>query len=140
MTTPELIEYIQSQTKKNVSKDAIKDRLVSMGWKIEDVNEGLNLQKLQLDTPEKWFKNLLSKLTPATSPQYPNSIFYKLGDEINMVYDKENRHLYYSYENIYQVLESEYHLNNQQITTLVKGIVEEHYELGPLTPFEDRTI
>ena len=107
---------------------------------LEDVNEGLNLQKLQLDTPEKWFKNLLSKLTPATSPQYPNSIFYKLGDEINMVYDKENRHLYYSYENIYQVLESEYHLNNQQITTLVKGIVEEHYELGPLTPFEDRTI
>lgn len=40
MVTSELTEYIKSQLSKNISKNLIILRLLEVGWKIEDVNEG----------------------------------------------------------------------------------------------------
>ena len=39
MTTPELINYIKSQTEKSTPKDIIVSKLISSGWKVEDINE-----------------------------------------------------------------------------------------------------
>lgn len=40
MTTSELISYIEKQIQNNVSKDLIIAKLIGVGWKMEDINEG----------------------------------------------------------------------------------------------------
>jgi len=40
MITSELISYIEKQIQNNVAKDIIISKLISAGWRIEDINEG----------------------------------------------------------------------------------------------------
>lgn len=42
MTTFELISYIRSQIKNNISKDLIISKLVGVGWRREDIDEGFS--------------------------------------------------------------------------------------------------
>ena len=40
MTTDDLILYIQKQIEKNIDKELIVAKLLQVGWKIEDIEEG----------------------------------------------------------------------------------------------------
>ena len=63
MITEDLIEYIKLQLSKSISKDLIIQRLVEVGWKVEDINEGfLNIESSlveTLPTIEKKEENIL---------------------------------------------------------------------------------
>ena len=96
------------------------------------INEGLNLPKLNLNTPEKWFKNLLSQMDQVTTDLY---VYFKLNNENYMRYNKENRVLLYSYDKIYLVLKEKFELSYQQMNELIKGIVEANTNLVYVTPF-----
>ena len=84
-----------------------------------------------LNTPEKWFRNLLSQMDQVTIDSH---IYFKLNNEIYMKYNKETGNLWYSYDNIYLVLEDKFWLNYEQMNELIKGIVETNTNLGPVTP------
>ena len=95
------------------------------------INEGLNLPKLNLNTPEKWFKNLLSQMDQVTTDLY---VYFKLNNENYMRYNKENRVLLYSYDKIYLVLKEKFELSYQQMNELIKYIMEDNTNLQSVTP------
>ena len=84
-----------------------------------------------LNTPEKWFRNLLSQMDQVTIDSH---IYFKLNNEIYMKYYKEDHILWYSCDNIYLVLKEKFGLNFEQMNELIKGIVETNTNLGPVTP------
>lgn len=49
MTTLELISYIKKQIKNNISKDIILSKLLSVGWKIEDIEEGFSVAEKEIN-------------------------------------------------------------------------------------------
>ncbi len=108
-----------------------------------NLSEGLNLPKKDISTPAKWFQTeILNKLTIATTRDRPNSIFYKLNNEIVMEYYNEagrqelnNGSIYVKYFGIWSIFESRFGLNYGRIQGLIKGMVEEHYKFRYLTPF-----
>ena len=99
--------------------------------KVMSLPEGLNLPKANLNTPEGWFKNLLSQMDQVTTDIY---VYFKLNNENYMRYNKENRVLLYSYDKIYLVLKEKFELSYQQMNELIKGIVEANTNLVYVTP------
>ncbi len=61
--------------------------------------------------------------------QYPNYLYYKKGDKIIFSYNKKNRDVYISYDEIWSIFVSFFGMNNQQIRDLTKRWVEERYNL-----------
>jgi hypothetical protein len=101
--------------------------------------EGLNLPKKNLNTPEAWFQDILNNLDPRKNPNYPDSIFYKLNDNIVMEIeitdqDTKSGNLYYDYNQIYKILRNKFNMEPNEIHRLVKSMVEKHFKLGSLTP------
>ena len=78
---------------------------------------------------EQWFKDLLNQMTRSEGGRY-----FKIKGETFIFYDKKNGALYYDYVKIYSVLESEYNLNYQEITDLVKVMVVRHFNLRGIIP------
>ena len=91
---------------------------------------------LSLDTPEGWFKNLLSRMDQVTTNHVTfklNHVTFKLNNEFYMKYQKETGILWYSYSKIYLVLKAKFGLNYEQMNELIKGIMETNTNLGPVT-------
>ena len=96
------------------------------------IAEGLNLVKV---TPSSWFQSILNRTTgPYTTPDYPNSLFYRLDDEIIFKYDQESEILWVDYIIIWSVFEDRFGMEYDEIRELIKPMVEEHYKLGSVTP------
>ena len=60
MITPELVKYIETQTKENVAKDTIISKLVSSGWHREDIDEGFT----KIASPEIKIAAPVARATP----------------------------------------------------------------------------
>ena len=74
-------------------------------------------------------------LTPKKHKDHPNSVFYVNTDnEVMMEYDKENEYVFIHYENIWSKIKSLFHLNYNDIQSIMKVWVEEDYKLGGVTP------
>ena len=82
-----------------------------------------------------YLNNNFGNLTPKTAEKYPDSIFYVNSDnEVMMEYDKENEYVFIHYENIWSKIKSLFHLNYNDIQSIMKVWVEEDYKLGGVTP------
>ena len=74
-------------------------------------------------------------LTPKKHKDHPNSVFYVNSDnEVMMEYDKEKEYVFIHYENIWSKIKSLFHLNYNDIQSIMKVWVEEDYKLGGVTP------
>lgn len=97
------------------------------------LQEGLNLPKKDLSTPDLWLKDLFSNFFLKKHPKYPNTIGFYLNNEIYMRYDKNSEVLFYDYYKIELVLRSKYSLstklNDNQIKELIKNTVKEYFNL-----------
>ena len=110
-------------------------------WR-KELKEGLNLPKKDISTPEKWFQSeILNKVNAKIVDQYPNHIFYNLGNDVVMEYynaagrqELKNGELYVSYPKIWSVFESRFGLEYGQIQSLIKGMVESDFKFEGLTP------
>ena len=97
---------------------------------------------LSLSPAEQWFKSeILDHLIgPLKSDQHPNTLFFKLNNEIVMevVYtdeqDQKNGVLWVKYNKIWLVFESRFSMEYEQTQALIKDMVERYYNLGELTP------
>ena len=88
----------------------------------------------QYSLAEQWFLEQLTDLEEVRLSKYPDSIFYKKNGEVLFEYDKETKYFWVSEEKIWSFFESNFGLNYQEIKELIKGMVEEHLNLGEVTP------
>lgn len=97
--------------------------------RIQEVMGVINLDKFVI----KWLNNKYGDLIPIETEKYPDSIFYRKGDEVIFEYDKENRKVYINYGEIWSFLESMFSMEYKQIRDLTKEWVEESYKLRVTT-------
>ncbi len=94
-----------------------------------------NTELTFLMTPERRFKELCQNLTiKIDEDKFPNRIFWFRGDEVIFDYDKKDGYFYCNYGLVWLVFESEFGLNYDQTSKLIKGRVEEHSKLKDVTP------
>ncbi len=102
---------------------------------LKSVDKIFNVELTFLMTPERRFKELCQNLTMKIDEnRFPNFIFWFRGDEVIFDYDKESGYSYSSYMLVWSAFESEFGLNYNQISKLIKGGVEEHFKLKDVTP------
>ena len=92
-------------------------------------------EKHNSKNPKHWFLAVLQsteELPP--NPDYKNSVFYKFENKIIFEYNEKNGDFWIDYDEIWEIFESKYGLNYQQIRTLIKGMLEKHYKFKDLTP------
>jgi len=79
-------------------------------------------------------------LTLKTSINRPNSVYYvNLNDEVMMEYDKGTERVYINYGQIWLKIESLFHINYNDVQSIIKVWLEEKpYELVGVTPDDDR--
>ena len=72
-------------------------------------------------------------LTPKTSSEYPDSVFYVDSDnEIMMEYVKKNKYVYIHYYHIWSKIESLFSFNYSETQSIMKVWLEETYNLKDL--------
>jgi hypothetical protein len=67
--------------------------------------------------------------------EFPNWLIGKKDDVIYFNYNEKNHTLCYSYEKIYQILSSKFHLNVLEANELVSGMVSEHFKIQVVTTY-----
>jgi hypothetical protein len=83
----------------------------------------------------KWLNQNFGNLTPKTSSEFPNSVFYVNSDnQVMMEYDQKNEGVYIHYENIWSKIELLFHLNYGETQSIMKTWLEEAYKLKGVTP------
>jgi len=83
----------------------------------------------------KWLNKHFGNLTPKKHKDHPNSVFYvNSGNEVMMEYDKENWDVYIHYEHIWSKVGSLFHLEYDDIKSIMKVWLEEDYKLVGVTP------
>jgi hypothetical protein len=93
-------------------------------------NIDILIQKIQEARNPKYFLwQIVKDVEFFVSKYNSNILFGKKDDEIYFNYDIKNHTLYYSYEKIYQILSSKYHLNDLEANELVSGMVSEHFKI-----------
>ena len=97
----------------------------------------IQVNKDQLDRVViKWLNKNFGNLTPKTTEKYPNSVFYvKSDNEIMMEYVQENGYVYIHYDNIWSTIELLFHLNYDDIQSIMKVWLEETYKLEGVTTY-----
>ena len=99
-------------------------------------NDIFNTELTFLMTPERRFKELCNNLIiKIDEDNYPNIIFWFRNDKPIFDYDKKGGYFFCNYCLVWSVFESEFGLNYNQISKLIKGRVEEHFKLKNVTPF-----
>jgi hypothetical protein len=73
-------------------------------------------------------------LTTKTTLRSLKSVFYVSSDnKIIMEHDKQNKEIWFDYDNIWSKLESFFYLNHDDILLIMEDWLEEHYNLKKVT-------
>jgi len=85
----------------------------------------------------KWLNMYFGDLTPKTGNDLYNSIYYvNLNDEVIMEYDQDYENIYIHYDHIWSKLESLFHINYDEIQSIMKVWLEETYKLEGVKPIK----
>jgi hypothetical protein len=82
---------------------------------------------------EIWFKEQLTDLDISKSTKYSGILIYKKDNVALYNYNEENGYFWIDYGKIWTVFDSKYHLKENEIRMLTKGMVEEHFNLIGIT-------
>ena len=86
-------------------------------------------------TPAERFWQLCEGLSlKIDKERYPDSVFFFKEDEYQFEYDTANGHLWCRYSSIWTVFEKEYSMKYNDIQSLIKNQVEEHFKCKGVTP------
>jgi hypothetical protein len=86
-------------------------------------------------TPEQRLWQLAEGLTMKVDrDKYPDSTFFFKGEDWWVEYDAKNNQLWCRYGKIWQVFETEYSMQYDDIQKLIKDVVEAHFKCKGLTP------
>lgn len=87
----------------------------------------------------KWLSNHFGDLTPKTTEEYPESVFYVNSDnQVMMEYYEKKDSVFIYYENIWSKIISLFHINYKETQSIMKVWLREAYGLDDVTPYLDR--
>ena len=81
----------------------------------------------------KWLNKEYGNLIPYETEKYPNYIFYRQDKTVIFDYNKKNDIVYASYNDIWKFFEDYFNMEYEQIQSIMKVWVEEHYKLRVTT-------
>jgi hypothetical protein len=141
------------KTKFNMDYDEIRiliKRMVEDYYKLDFVTLGCNRMSIQYIskdfnspklTPESWFRPILMRTTgPHTSPDRPNSLYYKLNGKVIFEYNTKSNTFWVDYYKIWLFLKMRFKMNDEEIEALIKRMVEDYYKLESVKPYRLFTI
>ena len=82
----------------------------------------------------KLFLDLMEGMERKKHHYYPNVTIWYKGDDWYFEQDEKNSYLYCQYDRVWSVFEREYGGNYTDIQSIIKSLMERHYNLGGLTP------
>ena len=83
----------------------------------------------------KYLNTQYGDLKPYETDEFPNYIFFMKDGKVIFDYHKKNGNVYFTYEYIWELLESFFGLEFEEIKELTKEWVEEHYNLNVTKSF-----
>ncbi len=97
----------------------------------------IQVNKDQLDRIViKWLNTNFGNLTPKTTEKYPNSVYYvNSNNKIMMEYKDKIKEVWIDYYNLWLMAESLFHLEYDDIESIMKVWLEETYKLKWVTPY-----
>jgi hypothetical protein len=96
------------------------------------------IEKIQKHRNPKYFLwQIIKDVEWFTSEKYKSWMIGKKDNNIYFNYNKITHSLYYSYDNIYVILETKYHLNEVKANELVGDMVNEDFKLRVNTTWND---
>ena len=102
------------------------------------LNQPLDGDALVIQT---FFNDLLNGLEIDTLDKYPDSIFFiKNGHDVYMEQDYKNERLFCSYNRIWSFFEGDLSLDYQEISDLIKVMVEQQLKEMVFTPPENASV
>lgn len=89
--------------------------------------------------PIDFIQSILDEMFMKTHIDYPNKIFYMIGDKVYFEMNKDIQkrrtdNLWCRYEDFWELLEQKYLLNYTDIQILIKSMVEHHLKCSVGTP------
>jgi len=122
--TIQAIRFNKGYWNEDQAKNWFNDNKKNFRFNIGQIDEGLNLPKKKLDTPEDWFKNLLTDLE--INKQFDDIFFFNISDHDReyMAYFVSEKELLVSNIKIWSVLRKKYQLSTKEIRQLVKNKIE----------------
>ena len=96
----------------------------------------VQVNKNQLDRVTiKWLNKHFGNLTPKRHKDHPYSVFYvNSEDDVLMEYDQGDWHFYIHDDNIWSKIELLFHLNHDEIQSIMKHWLKETYKLEGVKP------
>ena len=86
-------------------------------------------------TPEQYLLDFIDTLEiKYKRNSFPQSLFLMKDGKIYFELDFKNKYLFYSWKYVFNVFESKFGYNVQQMNVLLTSILEEHFKIGSLTP------
>jgi hypothetical protein len=89
---------------------------------------------------EIWFRKLLTDLDVNRSKLNSDVLIYKKNNVVLYNYNEKNGYFYIDVGRIWSVFQSKYQLNNNEISLLTKGMVEEHLNLKGIVTIKSLTL
>ena len=113
---------------KNTAKEYNEDGEIG-GHQIEGI-----LKQIEPTDIDKVFLDLMEGMERKIHPYYPNLTLWYKGDDWYFEQNEENGYLWCQYDRVWSVFEREYGGNYADIQSIIKSLMERHYNLRGLTP------
>ena len=83
----------------------------------------------------KWLNRYFGNLIPKKHKDHPNSVFYVNTDnKVMMEYIQENEYVWIDYYNFWSIIKSLFHINHNDVQSIMIVWLEETYKLEGVTP------
>ena len=119
-----------------MSSEENKKRLTELENEVSELRKLIEAENLiSKKTKEEVFLEMINGLTIDTETfkkSHPNSKFFIKGKKCFLELEKSN--LWFDYDNIWSVFESQFDMNYNQIQGFIKDMVEEHLNMKGVTP------
>ena len=100
--------------------------------KIEELRQFIENEEKKPTKEERFLELINGCEIKIDKAKYPNSVFFFKGDKY--FFEIEKQYLWCSYVNVWSVFESEFKLGYDEIKSLIKSMVEEHFKMKGVTP------
>lgn len=112
---------------------------------MKELTQSLKLSKLseipltaelkRLDEAILFIQSILDKMILKIDEEsYPDEEHYFIDDKLYFIYDLKDTDLWCRYDDFWSILECKYQYNYQEISDLIKVVVEEHFKNKVVAP------
>ena len=113
--------------KEYLSISEIKNILEQVNNLLSNVETNENKKDFCTKEQRDTFNEIMSKITGTkNSDEYTDSVFYMVGDSVYMEQELKTDNFYIRYDDFWSVFKTKFNLNYQEISQLLRGLLEQH--------------